>query len=766
MSFNPALFTATNKPIGLTGTPVDARTYYYDTTYFVFRAYVDTAEVLAYLIGNNRTGQFSIIINTGGTLVNGVITGGTNAEWWFKDGIADVDLVLKSSGGGSTNTILNGTTAPSSGVGVDGDFYVDTIAWLIYGPKASGVWGSGTDIVGPPGTDGTDGTNGVGVPTGGATGQILAKIDGTNYNTDWIDPSAGGGDLLAANNLSDVASVNASRDNLGFQTIWNRKGTVLFASDPLDQGNIGEPTVIYEGSPQILTIASSVFKMWFGGGWSVPYIFYAESIDGVSWTRYATPVVTAHVRTFVFKNASTYYMYTANVANTQLDQYTSSDGVTWTLAHSGVVTAAGIGVDFTYSPFVFIESGTWKMMLECGVGLITPYGVTYYLTSADGVTWAQGASNPVVAAFTAGNPYVMKVGSTYWMYGHGTGVVGQDTTPSDIYRQSSPDLITWSAATLVFSRRSVDEGANSVTGQAADMSLLAVGNSMYLFYTATPDGTNQAGGAHIKLAVANMTLDQLVATTEGDGGDINVQPAPIIYDPIAKSLSFTGGSAATLTLNAPVNPYMQFRSNGDAVAAFVGGLSAFLTNRQDFSILANGSGNMSLEATNLYLNPPGTGSNLFLSKSGNFGLNTVAAYGTWNYSGANFIQQFIYATSQILQIANAGNTFISPQNVNDIVYSSKANQTFATISAFDQVDAFAEFNVTNKSLIINGGNSAGFSPDASAVLQVDNTTKGFLPPRMTTTQRNAISSPAEGLMVYDLTLHHPFYYNGSAWVQI
>ena len=37
---------------------------------------------------------------------------------------------------------------------------------------------------------------------------------------------------------------------------------------------------------------------------------------------------------------------------------------------------------------------------------------------------------------------------------------------------------------------------------------------------------------------------------------------------------------------------------------------------------------------------------------------------------------------------------------------------------------------------------------ASAILQSDSTTQGFLPPRMTTTQRNAISSPAEGLVVY------------------
>lgn len=42
--------------------------------------------------------------------------------------------------------------------------------------------------------------------------------------------------------------------------------------------------------------------------------------------------------------------------------------------------------------------------------------------------------------------------------------------------------------------------------------------------------------------------------------------------------------------------------------------------------------------------------------------------------------------------------------------------------------------------------------NASARLQVDSTTQGFLPPRMTTTQKNAIASPAAGLVVYDTTL--------------
>ncbi len=55
------------------------------------------------------------------------------------------------------------------------------------------------------------------------------------------------------------------------------------------------------------------------------------------------------------------------------------------------------------------------------------------------------------------------------------------------------------------------------------------------------------------------------------------------------------------------------------------------------------------------------------------------------------------------------------------------------------------------------------SPNASALLDVTSTTQGLLPPRMTTTQRNAISSPAAGLMIYNTTTNKLNFYNGSAW---
>lgn len=45
--------------------------------------------------------------------------------------------------------------------------------------------------VGSAGPAGSDGADGQGVPTGGSAGQVLSKIDGTNFNTQWVTPSTG-----------------------------------------------------------------------------------------------------------------------------------------------------------------------------------------------------------------------------------------------------------------------------------------------------------------------------------------------------------------------------------------------------------------------------------------------------------------------------------------------------------------------------------------------------------------------------------------------
>jgi uncharacterized protein (TIGR02145 family) len=60
-------------------------------------------------------------------------------------------------------------------------------------------------------------------------------------------------------------------------------------------------------------------------------------------------------------------------------------------------------------------------------------------------------------------------------------------------------------------------------------------------------------------------------------------------------------------------------------------------------------------------------------------------------------------------------------------------------------------------------NSDGSSPEGSAMLEVKSTDKGFLPPRMTTAQRDAIGSPAEGLTIFNTDCNCLQFYNGSLW---
>jgi hypothetical protein len=68
------------------------------------------------------------------------------------------------------------------------------------------------------------------------------------------------------------------------------------------------------------------------------------------------------------------------------------------------------------------------------------------------------------------------------------------------------------------------------------------------------------------------------------------------------------------------------------------------------------------------------------------------------------------------------------------------------------------FAITTAQVSINVDNSA---PDPSAILDAKSTSKGFLPPRMTTAQRNAISSPAKGLLIYQTDGTPGLFYNSG-----
>jgi len=56
--------------------------------------------------------------------------------------------------------------------------------------------------------------------------------------------------------------------------------------------------------------------------------------------------------------------------------------------------------------------------------------------------------------------------------------------------------------------------------------------------------------------------------------------------------------------------------------------------------------------------------------------------------------------------------------------------------------------------------------NVSALITMNSTTKGFLPPRMTDAQITAIASPAAGLVVYSTTALTLAFYNGTSWRKV
>lgn len=71
-----------------------------------------------------------------------------------------------------------------------------------------------------------------------------------------------------------------------------------------------------------------------------------------------------------------------------------------------------------------------------------------------------------------------------------------------------------------------------------------------------------------------------------------------------------------------------------------------------------------------------------------------------------------------------------------------------------------------KMRIDSDGNVGIGTASPSAPLEVSSTTGGVIMPRMTTTQRNAIASPANGEMVYDTDLNKFYGYANNAWTAL
>jgi len=281
------------------------------------------------------------------------------------------------------------------------------------------------------------------------------------------------------------------------RTMWQREGTIVTGT-VAQEYSAQEPTVLLDGG---------LFKMWYTCGWNVGNTCYTTSSDGIHWNAgMLLPDLSGLKHTFVFKNDATYYFYGSD--GTSFYRFHSSDGLTWKLDGFGILPANGTGWESQYAGniTVWISGGTWYALHEAS-GNDWTIGLA---TSSDGLTWTEYAGNPVIGGSVkggCGGPEMHQTGSTYAAWIHCGG------QPTDIFVATSTDLHRWTIQPYAqLYRMTSDEGVSSSQGQVADPSLVEVGTSTYLFYSATNTQYPSATDAiHIKLAIAPFTMTQLVS---------------------------------------------------------------------------------------------------------------------------------------------------------------------------------------------------------------------------------------------------------------
>jgi hypothetical protein len=255
--------------------------------------------------------------------------------------------------------------------------------------------------------------------------------------------------------------------------------------------------------------------------------------------------------------------------------------------------------------------------------------------------------------------------------------------------------------------------------------------------------------------VSGTNIKTINSTSILGSGNISVVTSP---SGVSGAIQFSDGSAfssdaANLFWNDTNNrlgigtntPTRTLEVRGDALIQNVSGTDGSLkvgSNNGGINISSSNRSELSLQA-NAFMTTRGTGIT-FRTTSGEPLTAALGVIGSGSTSAT---------TSLLVQNSSAVNLL----SVNDAGSFSTTTSNFSSVISNDS----NSLQVTGSVAAIRVGTS--ITIEASAILQADSTTKGFLPPRMTTTQRNAIASPATGLVLYDSTTNKLCCYNGSTW---
>jgi len=728
------------------------------------------------IVGSGLNAADRLAIGTTGQVLKST---GTTATWQNLGAVTSVGMsvpaFLSVAGSPVTSTgtfavTLSGTALPVANGGTG-----QTTATAAFN-ALSPITTTGDLIIG-------NGTNSATrLPIGATSGYVLTS-NGTTAT--WSPPTAIGGVTTFSGGSTGLTPATATA---GAITLGGKLGTAYGGTN---LSTFTANSVLYASSSSVLasnstlTYDGSIFKT--SGGASYQYLDVL-SASGFSGARFSS-AGTLGTDSFDIYQGSTYCVIN-NRANTPIIFYVNN-------LQQAYLDTTGLGIGKSSPGSKLDVKGTIRLSGATSgyVGLAPAAAAgstTYTLPSADGtsgqflstsgsgtLSWSSapaattpGGSDTQVqynnsSAF-AGSANLTFNGTTLTAAGLAgplNGTVGATTPTTGVFTtakaiaaatQDSVTLqgraggtssygVTITPTTLTASRTLTLPDASGTILQSGTTVTTAQGGTGLTSFTAN-------GVVYASSSSALATGSALVF----DGTNLGVgTSSPSSYGKLA--VQTDGGTGTAIAAYSPSTTNgAKLRLFDNYSYAAIEGIPVTATASTDLSFVAGGSSKMRLDS------------------SGNLGIGTSSPAQKLSIQGATFVGASF--NGQAIGDVSAERIRIGYKNgtpdtglVPAQIIADTALLQFASRDTAAGAITFATGSGIPERMRLDGSGNLGIgtaSPNASAILDAQSTTKGVRMPNMTTTQKNAISSPAAGLMVFDTTLAKLCVYSGSAWQTI